>query len=93
MAKTSRRFVQWRAMACNGVLTVRRARLLRAELLRLPDVLQREVEVVGAQALDAHPEPRDVRAGEEARRGAVRRHRLVRLVLRRLSTPVQGANA
>jgi hypothetical protein len=38
--------------------------------------------VVGAQALDADAQPRHVRAGEEARRRAVRRHRLVALVLR-----------
>ena len=54
----------------------------RANLLRLPDVLQCEVQMVRAQVLHANPQPGDVRAWEEARRSAVRGHRLVRLVLR-----------
>ena len=66
---------------------VQHERLVRANFLRLANVLQREMEVVGAQIFHPDAQPWNVRAGEEARGGAVRGHRLVRLVLRRKSMP------
>eukprot|EP00964_Phaeocystis_antarctica_P074440 scaffold45757_cov68-Phaeocystis_antarctica.AAC.1 len=70
-------------LARGGIIALRVLRHLQEEVSRLLVLaVMREVQVVGAQVLDADAQPRHMAAREEAGGRAVGCHRLVALVLR-----------